>query len=161
MEMTMTQRLNAFQVAPAAYSAMLDLSKYVAECGLEHSLLELVKLRASQINRCAYCLHMHTADARKAGETEARIYLLSAWEESELYTPRERAALRWTEALTRLPDESPSDENYAELREHFDETESVNLSVAIGVINIWNRINAGFGTRHPQDRRRGTAVAAA
>ncbi|RDJ27900.1 carboxymuconolactone decarboxylase family protein [Bosea caraganae] len=157
----MTQRLNAYQVAPAAYEPVLNLSKYVAECGLEHSLLELVKLRASQINRCAYCLHMHAADARKAGETEARIYLLDAWEESGLYSARERAALRWTEALTRLADAAPGDEVYAELRQHFSEVEAVNLSVAIGTINVWNRINAGFRTRHPQDRRRDTAVAAA
>ncbi len=154
----MTQRLNAFQAAPAAFNAVLELSNYVMGSGLEPSLLELVKLRASQINRCAYCLHMHAADARKAGETEARIYLLDAWEESALYTPRERAALRWTETLTRLPDGSPSDEAFAELRDHFDDKEAVELSVAIGVINVWNRINAGFRTRHPQDRRREAAL---
>lgn len=100
----MTERLNAFQVGPDAYKAMLGLQDYVNQSGLEHALPELVKIRASQINRCAYCLHMHVLDARKAGETEAHINLLSAWEESELYTPRERAALRWTEELTRLPD---------------------------------------------------------
>jgi AhpD family alkylhydroperoxidase len=101
-------------------------------------------MRASQINTCAYCLHMHAADARKAGESEAKLYLLSAWEESELYTPRERAALSWTEALTRLSDGAPSDADFAELREHFNEVECVNLSVAIGAINMWNRINCGF-----------------
>ncbi|MGO4816431.1 carboxymuconolactone decarboxylase family protein, partial [Cupriavidus sp. 2MCAB6] len=106
----MPQRLNVFQVAPAAVNAVLGMQNYVEECGLEHSLLELVKMRASQINGCAYCLHMHSADARKAGETEARLYLLSAWHESELYTPRERAALRWTEALTRLSEARASDE---------------------------------------------------
>ena len=90
----MSQRLNAFQVAPEAYKAMLVLQDYVNKSALEHSLMELVKIRASQINRCAYCLHMHVLDARKAGESEARINLLNAWEESELYTPRERAALR-------------------------------------------------------------------
>lgn len=102
---------------------------------------------------------MHMADARKAGESEARIALLSAWEESELYTPRERAALRWTEELTRLAERSPSDEAFAELREHFSEQECVDLSVAIGMINVWNRINCGFRTRHPNDRRRESAAA--
>jgi AhpD family alkylhydroperoxidase len=159
MEKTMTQRLNAFQVAPDAYKAMLGLQDYVNQSELEPSLQELVKIRASQINRCAYCLHMHMADARKAGETEARITLLSAWEESELYTPRERAALRWTEELTRLADRAPNDAAFAELREHFSEKECVDLSVAIGMINVWNRINCGFRTRHPQDRRREAAAA--
>lgn len=154
----MSQRLNVFQVAPAALNAVLGMQNYVEQCGLEHSLLELVKMRASQINGCAYCLHMHSTDARKAGETEARLYLLSAWHESELYTPRERAALRWTEALTRLSEGSPSDEAFAELREHFSEAEAVNLSVAIGAINTWNRINAGFRSRHPQDRQRPAAA---
>jgi AhpD family alkylhydroperoxidase len=157
----MTQRLNAFQVAPAALNAAIGVQAYIDKSGLEHSLLELVKMRASQINACAYCLHMHAADARKAGETEARLYLLSAWEESELYTPRERAALAWTEALTRLSEGSPSDEAFAELRRHFSEAECVDLSLAIGAINLWNRINVGFGTRHPQDRRRHAAEAAA
>jgi len=155
----MPQRLNAFQTAPEAYKAMQGLQDYVNQTQLEHSLLELVKIRASQINRCAYCLHMHIADARKAGESEARINLLSAWEESELYTPRERAALRWTEALTHVAERSPSDEAFAELREHFSEKDCVDLSVAIGMINLWNRINCGFRTRHPQDRRREAAAA--
>lgn len=154
----MTQRLNAFQAAPDAYKAMRGLQEYVDQSQIEHSLIELVKIRASQINRCAYCLHMHIADARKAGESEARINLLSAWEESELYTPRERAALRWTEELTRVADRSPSDEAFAELREHFSEKDCVDLSVAIGMINLWNRINCGFRTRHPQDRRREAAA---
>lgn len=157
----MTQRLNALQIAPDAYKAVLGVQDYVNQSGLEHSLLELVKMRASQINGCAYCLHMHAADAIKAGETPARLFLLDAWHESELYTPRERAALRWTDALTRLSEGSPSDEAYAELREHFSEKEAVDLSVAIGAINIWNRINVGFRTRHPQDRRRAPAEVAA
>lgn len=155
----MTQRLNAFQTAPDAYKAMLGLQDYVNQTQLEHSLQELVKIRASQINRCAYCLHMHIADARKAGESEARINLLSAWEESELFTPRERAALRWTEELTRVADRSPSDAAFAELREHFSEKDCVDLSVAIGMINLWNRLNCGFRTRHPSDRRREPAAA--
>lgn len=148
----MSQRLNAFQAAPGAIDALLKTQAYVNECGLEHSLLELVKMRASQINACAYCLHMHAADARKAGESEARLYLLDAWRESELYTPRERAALRWTEALTRLSDGPPSDEAFAELSAHFNDKECVDLSLVIGSINSWNRINAGFRTRHPADK---------
>jgi len=155
----MTQRLNAFQTAPDAYKAMIGLQDYVNQTQLEHSLQELVKIRASQINRCAYCLHMHIADARKAGESEARINLLSAWEESELFTPRERAALRWTEELTHVADRSPSDAAFAELREHFSEKDCVDLSVAIGMINLWNRLNCGFRTRHPNDRRREPAAA--
>ena len=98
----MTPRIDITRTGMKAVQALLHMQHFVNNCGLEHSLLELVKIRASQINRCAYCLHMHIADARKAGESEARIALLSAWEESELYTPRERAALRWTEELTRL-----------------------------------------------------------
>lgn len=156
----MSQRLNAFQVAPEAYKAMLVLQDYVNKSALEHSLMELVKIRASQINRCAYCLHMHVLDARKAGETEARINLLNAWEESELYTPRERAALRWTEELTRASERSPSDAAYEELKEHFSEKDMVDLSFAIGAINTWNRINVGFRTRHPADRPRKTEAAA-
>lgn len=156
----MSQRLNAFQVAPEAYKAMLVLQDYVNNSALEHSLMELVKIRASQINRCAYCLHMHVLDARKAGESEARVNLLNAWEESELYSPRERAALRWTEELTRASERSPSDAAYEELREHFNEKDSVDLSFAIGAINTWNRINVGFRTRHPADRPRKTEAAA-
>jgi AhpD family alkylhydroperoxidase len=160
METVMSQRLNAFQIAPEAYKAMLVLQDYVNNSTLEHSLMELVKIRASQINRCAYCLHMHVLDARKAGESEARINLLNAWEESELYTPRERAALRWTEELTRASERSPSDAAYEELREHFNEKDSVDLSFAIGAINTWNRINVGFRTRHPADRPRKSEAAA-
>ena len=157
----MPQRLNHFQANTPAINAVLGLSAYVEKSGLDHALLELVKIRASQINSCLYCLHMHTADARKAGETEARLYLLTAWRESELYTPREKAALAWTEALTYLPNGLPSDADYTELRQHFSEAECVDLSVAIGTINLWNRINCGFLTRHPQDRRRAPAEAAA
>lgn len=148
----MSQRLNAFQVAPEAIEALLKTQNYVNESGLEHSLLELVKMRASQINGCAYCLHMHAMDARKAGETEARLYLLDAWHESELYTPREKAALGWTEALTRLSEATPSDAAFAELRAHFSEKECVDLSLSISTINAWNRINAGFRSRHPADK---------
>ncbi len=148
----MNKRLNPYTTAPDALKPMMALEEAVANSGLEHSLIELVKMRASQINACAYCLHMHAADARKAGETEARLYLLDAWHESDLYTPRERAALAWTEVLTRLSQGAPSDEAFAELRAHFSEKECVDLSLAIGAINSWNRINAGFRTRHPADK---------
>ena len=156
----MSQRLNAFQASPGAIDALLKSQSYVNESGLEHSLMELVKMRASQINGCAYCLHMHSADARKAGESEARLYLLDAWRESDLYSPREKAALGWTEALTRLSEGAPSDEDFAALRAQFSEKECVDLSLAIGTINAWNRINAGFRTRHPADRARKSEAAA-
>src|SRR5436309_3231604 len=107
--MTMESRLNPAQMAPTLLQPMVELSNAVERSGLEHSLLELVKTRASQINGCAYCLHMHTRDARKAGESETRLYLLSAWRESPLYSGRERAALAWTEALTRLAETGAPD----------------------------------------------------
>jgi AhpD family alkylhydroperoxidase len=123
---------------------MFGLEKYVRGCGLEASLLELVKMRASQINGCAFCLDMHSKDARAAGETEQRLYLLSAWREAPFYTPRERAALAWTEALTSVADGHVPDEVYAEAREHFGEKELVDLSLAVVAINGWNRLAVGF-----------------
>ncbi|RFA29421.1 alkylhydroperoxidase [Alkalilimnicola ehrlichii] len=147
----MSNRLDAFAAAPDTMNAMLALEDHVRRCGLEYSLIELVKTRASQINGCAYCLHMHTRDARKAGETETRLYLLPAWRESSLYTPRERAALAWTEALTHVARAHPTDEDYHWVREHFSEAELVKLTLLIGAINIWNRIAIGFGTAHPHD----------
>ena len=145
-----TARLNPPNASPDAYKAMLAVSAYTEQCGLEHSLLELVKTRASQINGCAYCLHMHTQDARKMGETELRLHLLAAWRESTLYTPRERAALAWTEALTLLPQSAAPDADYAELAAHFTPKEQVDLTLAIGVINSWNRIAVGFRLQHPR-----------
>src|SRR5262249_17053985 len=108
----MQPRMNYYQAAPEALKPMLDMEAYIKTCGLEHKLIELVKTRASQINGCAYCLHMHTKDARAAGETEQRLYLLNAWEESQLYTPRERAALQWTEALTLVAETHAPDDAY-------------------------------------------------
>src|SRR5215207_5141663 len=141
------------QVDPAnverAMRAMLGLSVYQAHCGLEPSLLELVKLRASQINGCALCLDMHTKDARARGETEQRLYMLSAWRESPLYTDRERAALAWTEAVTLIADTHAPDDLYEELRAHFSEPEMVNLTMLIGAINAWNRIAISFRAIHP------------
>ena len=145
----MTQRINAYSAAPEGFKAMIDLQNYVTTCSLEHSLQELVKIRASQINGCANCLHMHTADARKAGETEERIYLLNAWRESLLYTPRERAALAWTESLTRLPETGAPDADYALIQAEFSPREQADLTLLIGVINTWNRIAIGLRYQHP------------
>ena len=145
-----TARLHAYTASPKAMKAMIALNDFVENCGLEHSLLELVKMRASQINGCAYCLHMHSTDARKQGESEMRLYLLDAWRESSLYSERERAALAWTEALTRLSETRAPDADYAEMARHFSEEEQVNLTVAINMINSWNRIAVGFRSQHPK-----------
>lgn len=145
----MTARLNPFTTAPDAIKPMLDLEKYIRSCGLESSLIELVKMRASQINGCAFCLDMHSKDARKNGETEQRLYLLNAWEESPLYTERERAALRWTETLTLVAQTHAPDDAYAQMKAQFSETEEVKLTLLIGAINVWNRIAIGFRSVHP------------
>lgn len=137
-------RLNHRNASPAAMQAMLGLQKAVNESGLEHSLLELVKLRASLINGCAFCIDMHVRDARKAGETEQRLHLLSAWHEAPVYTARERAALRWTDALTKVACNGVSEEDFAEARSQFSEAEMVNLTLAIVAINGWNRFCVGF-----------------
>ena len=140
----MSTRIDYSKAAPGALRAMYGLEKYVRGCGLEASLLELVKMRASQINGCAFCLDMHSKDARAAGETEQRLYLLNAWREAPFYTARERAALAWTEALTLVADGHVPDEVYAEAREHFGEKELVDLSLAVVAINGWNRLSVGF-----------------
>ena len=140
----MRERLDYEKASPAGYKAMLGLEQFVKKCGLEHPLLELVKMRASQINGCAFCLKMHSSDARKAGESEERLYLLDAWEEAPVYSPRERAALAWTEALTLIAEGHAPDAVYDEARRHFSETELVNLTLAIVAINGWNRICIGF-----------------
>ncbi|WP_207478408.1 carboxymuconolactone decarboxylase family protein [Arenibaculum pallidiluteum] len=146
----MTPRLdNTLKLAPASIKAMMTLEASLAASGLEHTLLELVKLRASQINGCAFCIHMHATDLRKRGETEMRLYMLNAWRESPLYTPRERAALAWTEALTLVAETGAPDADYALLREAFSETEQVHLTLAIGAINLWNRLQIGFRAVHP------------
>lgn len=144
-------RLNPYTAAPKAVNAMLELSRFVENCGLERSLLELVKIRASQINGCAYCIHMHVKDALKYGESEMRLHLLAAWRESSLYSARERAALAWTEALTMLPDTAAPDADYTQLSQHFSPEEQVQLTLAITVINSWNRIAVGFRSQHPQE----------
>jgi AhpD family alkylhydroperoxidase len=140
----MTQRLNPFTAAPATMDAFVALSNSVAPA-IEPSLQELVKIRASQINGCANCLNMHTRDARKAGETEQRIFVLDAWREAPFYSDRERAALAWTEVLTRVADARAPDDIYAELKAQFTPEEQVQLTMLINVINGWNRIAVGFG----------------
>ena len=145
----MKRRLNPYTAAPAAMQAVEGVEAYIQGCGLEKSLIELVKMRASQINGCAFCLDMHSNDARKDGETEQRLYLLNAWEESPLYSPRERAALAWTEAVTRIAETHAPDAAYEEVRRHFSEAETVNLTTLVGLINLWNRIAIGFRSQHP------------
>lgn len=146
----MTTRLNAYAVAPQGVQKMIELEDFLRDSGLEYSLYELVKMRASQINGCAFCLHMHSKDARAAGESEERLYLLNAWRESSLYTPRERAALAWTEALTNLAQTGAPDADYEGLKPHFNEVEIVNLTLLIGLINSWNRMAVGLRSQHPR-----------
>lgn len=142
----MSQRFEVRRTAPDAYKAMQGLYSYVADCGLEHSLLELLKIRASQINGCAFCIAMHVAAARRLGVTDDKMHLLCAWREASLYTPRERAALAWTEALTRLTDGTVTDALYADVRKHFSEKEVVDLAYAVVEITGWNRLMIGSGT---------------
>jgi AhpD family alkylhydroperoxidase len=145
--MTLMQaRLDPRKAAPDAMKAMSSLHAYVANCGLDHKLLELVKLRASQINGCAWCMDMHTKELRASGESEQRLYLLSAWRECPFYSERERAALAWSEALTSLADSSVPDDVFALARAQFNEEELVKLTLAIVAINGANRINVAFRT---------------
>src|SRR6266568_4662878 len=140
----MQPRIEYKQVAPGAYRAMVGLEKYLEQCDLEPSLLELVKIRASQINGCAYCLDMHTKEARVRGESEQRLYVLPAWREAPFYSERERAALLWTEALTLIAANHVPDEVYEQVRQHFSEAELINLTLAVVAINGWNRIAISF-----------------
>ena len=145
----MAPRLNPFTASPAAMQPWIELGKTIQTNGLEPLLRELVMMRASQINGCAFCIHHHVTDARKYGESEDRLHLLSAWRESALYSDRERAALGWTEALTRLAGHPVSDEAYAAVAAEFTEAEQVALTLAIGTINSFNRLGAGFQLGHP------------
>jgi AhpD family alkylhydroperoxidase len=154
----MPQRLRYGKGFPEGIRALFELGRVINESGLEPSLIELVKTRASQMNGCAYCIDMHTKDARAAGETEQRLYALSAWEETPFYTPRERAALAWTEALTNIQQGHAPDKVYEEVRKEFSEAELVKLTFAIVQINTWNRISIAFrvepGTYQPQGHGR-------
>lgn len=145
----MEQRLHFLGAAPDIMKQVLALNEAVEACGLERSLLHIVKLRASQINGCSYCVDMHSREARQVGESEQRVHLVAAWRESPLYSPRERAALAWTETLTALAGNHVEDAAFDAAREHFSEEEMVKLSVVIGMINVWNRLCTGFRAVHP------------
>jgi len=152
----MKPRIEGAKVAPGAYHAMLGLETYLHQSGLEVPLLHLIKLRASQLNGCAYCIDMHWKDLRAVGENEQRLYGLDAWRESPYYTDRERAALAWTEAVTLITDGHVSDQVYEEVRPHFSEKELADLTFAIATINAWNRLaislRAEAGKYQPQAR---------
>ncbi|MDV3348766.1 carboxymuconolactone decarboxylase family protein [Leptothoe sp. ISB3NOV94-8A] len=137
----MTTRFEFQKVAPAAFRAMMEVENYVRKSGLDNSLVELVKTRASQINGCAFCIDMHTKDARHAGETEQRLYALSAWQETPFFTPQERAALALTEAVTLIGENGVTDAVYEEVNRHFTPEQIANLLMAIVAINAWNRLS--------------------
>lgn len=145
----MTPRMNIFQAAPEGSKAMLAVEAATEKSGLEHGLIELVRLRASQINGCGYCIYMHVKDATSKGETDMRIHMLDAWRESPLFTDRERAALNWTESLTRIAKTHAPDADYAMLQAQFNETEIAYLTLLIGSINLWNRVQIGLRWAHP------------
>lgn len=140
------QRLNHTTASPEGYQKLLGVSAFLAHCGLEVNLLELIFMRASEINGCAWCLDYHSKRLRQWGETEQRLYLLSGWRDAPVYSPRERAALEWTEALTLIAGHPIPDDLYQRAREHFSEAELANLTIAVGLINVWNRINIAFHT---------------
>lgn len=155
----MTARLSGAQAAPGAYHAMLALENYVHGCGIEQSLLELVRLRASYLNGCAYCVDMHTKDALAEGESVQRLFAVPVWRETPFFSPRERAALAWTEAVTDVGRSGVPDAVYDEARQHFTETELVNLTMAVIAINGWNRLAIPFraepGSYEPASASRG------
>ncbi|MGZ7079388.1 MAG: carboxymuconolactone decarboxylase family protein [Thermoanaerobaculia bacterium] len=140
----MNARLDYARKSAAGHRAFLALNQFVEDCGLEHSLLELIKIRSSQINGCAFCLDMHTIDARAAGESEQRIYVLDAWREAPFFSDRERAALAWTEAVTLVSETHVPDDVYEEARRHFSDEELVNITWAVVTINGWNRMAIAF-----------------
>jgi AhpD family alkylhydroperoxidase len=145
----MKPRLNPYQVAPNSMKALAALEAQVAGSGLDPGLAELVKIRASQINGCAFCLNMHTHDARSKGESEERIYLLNAWRESPLYSAHERAALAWTEAVTLVSETHVPDAVYDDVRAEFEPEELVRLTLLVTTINAWNRFAISFRSIHP------------
>jgi AhpD family alkylhydroperoxidase len=157
----METRVDFMKASPDALKGMYGLEKYLRSCGLEESLILLVKMRASQINGCGYCLDMHSKDARANGETEQRLYVLPDWREAPFYTDRERAALAWTEALTLIAETHAPDEVYQQVREQFDDKELMDLTLAITTINAWNRIaislRAPIGEYQPQQHHAAAA----
>ena len=142
----MSARLNYAKAAPGAYKAMLGLENYVNECGLEPTLLDLVRLRASQINGCAFCIDMHWKDLRARGEEEQRLYMLNAWRESSVYSERERAALAWAESVTLIANDHVPDALFEQVRQHFSDKELTDLTLAVIAINGWNRLSISFRT---------------
>jgi AhpD family alkylhydroperoxidase len=160
----MKQRIEVEKFAPGVLKALMPLEHQVSKSGLEESLLNLVRLRASQINGCAYCIDMHSKDLRAMGETEQRIYELDAWRETPFYSERERAALAWTEAVTLISQTHAPDDVYNEARKYFSEAELVNLTLAVIAINSWNRLSISFrktpGTYQPAKKTRGGEQAA-
>ena len=149
----MQARLNAFQAATDLMKAVLALSEASKASVLETGIKELVKIRASQINGCAFCLEMHTREARALGESEERLHLIAGWRESPLYNARERAALAWTEALTLVADTHAPDDVYDTARQQFTDQELTELTVGIGLINLWNRVQVGFRAIHPVQKK--------
>ncbi|AUS86665.1 hypothetical protein LBYS11_10100 [Lysinibacillus sp. YS11] len=141
----MTQRMNYYEIAPDAMKIMTEMEKYTKKSSIERKLRELIKIRASQINGCAYCINMHTADAKKMGETEQRLYCISAWRECTFYSDAEKAALELTEHITLIPEKRVPDELYERVRKHFDEKAYVDLVILINQINSWNRISIAMG----------------
>jgi AhpD family alkylhydroperoxidase len=140
----MQTRIDFYKASPAALKALLALETAVSKLGLEESLLNLIKLRASQLNSCAFCVDMHSSDARKAGESERRLYALSVWRETPFFSARERAALAWAEAVTLIASTHAPDDDYELLSGEFSEAEMVDLTLAISAINCWNRLAIGF-----------------
>jgi AhpD family alkylhydroperoxidase len=151
-EIAVHQRIDLMKVAPDAYKAVTGLETYVQHSGLEKRLIHLLKIRASQINGCSFCVDMHVKEARRDGLGEQWINLICAWRESPVYDTRERALLAWTESMTLLSETGAPDADFAPLREHFSDAEIANLTIAIGAINVWNRIAVGFRFQHPVDR---------
>jgi AhpD family alkylhydroperoxidase len=143
--------MNIFQAAPEGAKAMLAVEASIEQSGIEHGLLELVRLRVSQMNHCAFCIHMHVKDALKNGESAMRIHLLDGWRGSPLFTDRERAALNWTESLTRIAKTHAPDEDYALLKSQFNDKEIAHLTLLIGAINLWTRVQTGLRAVHPTE----------
>jgi AhpD family alkylhydroperoxidase len=150
----MEPRLNIVNDAPETYEVVAGLDRHIfRESGLDKAIVHLIKIRASQINGCAHCVNMHVKHARSDGFGEQWMHMISVWRESPVFTKKERAVLAWTEALTLLPESRADDEYYEPLKQHFSEAEIMKITVAIGTINIWNRIAVGSRTQHPVDRR--------
>ena len=156
----MQPRIDYRKYGQEALKYMLSLEDYIAKCGLEHSLLHLLKFRASQINGCAYCLDMHSIDARALGETEQRLYTLEAWRETPFFTERERAALAYTEVVTLVSQTNVPDDVFDDVKKHFTEKEIVDLTIAVAMINLWNRISISLRTVPGHNRPAKVAVPA-